>query len=165
MAGSFDLQLFGDKKLDKALGDLSRIQQRKVMRTAQRAAFKPLLKQIKSAVPVDTGDLRKSIKLRALKRSRVRSGVYIRTGTRDELNIGHGQADSVARTRGAGGQFTSTGGTRRPGYYPAHVEFGHDGKTPVSYIRATFDANKETIWRRFHTLLWDGIKKVWSSPI
>ena len=143
MAGSFDLQLFGDKKLDKALGDLSRIQQRKVMKTAQRAAFNPLLKQIKAAVPKDTGALRKSIKLRALNRSRVRSGVSIRTGTRSELGIPEDAS----------------------GYYPAHVELGHEGATPVAYIRATFDANKETIWRRFHTLLWDGIKKVWSSPI
>lgn len=59
--------------------------QKKVLRPATRAAGKVVLDRVKSNTPVDTGELRKSWRLRALRRSRKfkdRVGVRVYTGVR-----------------------------------------------------------------------------------
>lgn len=143
MSVAFDITLIGDKKLARKMGDLAVVDQRKVMRKAQREAFRVVLNATKTGVPRDTGRLRKGIKLRALKRSRVRSGVYVRTPTREELGIDPG--DDTA-------------------YYPAYVEFGHDNVPPVPFMRRAFDANKDRVWRKFHVMLWRGVNDIWGRP-
>jgi len=139
MGAAFDITLLGDKKLNKAFGALAVIDQRKVMRKSQRAAFKPVLKSAKANAPVRTGKLKKSLKLRALKRSRNRSGVFVRTGTRSELGIPENAKY----------------------YYPAHVELGHSDVAPVPFLRNAFDSNKDRVWRKFHVMLWRGTRDVW----
>jgi len=50
-----------------------------VLAPAMRAAWKPLLEKVKGKIPKDSGDLRKGMKLRALKRSRKGIGFHIIT--------------------------------------------------------------------------------------
>lgn len=72
----------GLRELDRNLARLSDKMQKKLVRSAVRKAAKPVLDRAKELVPTDTGDLRRSLKIRALKRSRRRStiGVQVVTG-------------------------------------------------------------------------------------
>ncbi len=118
----------GDAQAQAALAGLPDKLERRVLASALRTVAKQLLPAIKAATPIGKpytrvtrgrtrqgpqgasrairfrretgGRLRRSLKIRALKRSRRRVGVAIVTGTRVELGI-----------------------TGR-GYYPAHQEFG-----------------------------------------
>lgn len=87
MAQLFDLKLFGDKKLQRAIDDLDRKIQRKYMRVALRAGAKLIASQFRANTPVFTGRLRRGIKIRAVKPRRGRFGVMIMTPTREKLGL------------------------------------------------------------------------------
>lgn len=92
--------LTGDKALDRNLHQLEAKLQRKVFNRAGREAVKPIAAKARQNAPKDTGRLRKSIKVRATKRSRRGVGIKVTTGDRS-------------------GDF---GGK---GYYGAFLEYGH----------------------------------------
>lgn len=75
-----DLTFLGDDELAKDMAQLEPKIQRKVLRQAFRAEAKEIAKIAKSLVPVETGELKKSIKVRAMKRSRVRVGYVVMAG-------------------------------------------------------------------------------------
>lgn len=60
----------GDKKLDRQLKRLDSKVRNRIARKAMRKAAKPVLDAAKAAVPVDTGELKKNLVIRSLKRSR-----------------------------------------------------------------------------------------------
>ena len=142
MAIGVKIELLGDKKLDAALARLSGPAQKKAFRKSAREAFKPVLAAAKQKVPVDTGKLKKSLKLRSLKRSRGTIGVEVRTGTREELEI---PADE-------------------PGYYPMAVEAGTKTQPAQPYIRPAFDENKDLVERRLRAALARNIDEAWNRP-
>ena len=107
--------LTGVKELDAKLRNLSTAMGNKIVRSALRHGGKHLLAKTKDATPVDTGKLQKGLKLKALKRSRNRSGVMVVTPTREYLGID----------------------PKDKGYYPAAVEYGTENKPANSYLRAT----------------------------
>lgn len=78
----------GDKALDRKLASLEPRVQKKVGRKGLRAAGKLIQKHAKSNLSrnqnVDTGELRRGIRVRAAKRSRKRIGVEIMTTERRE---------------------------------------------------------------------------------
>lgn len=76
-----NVSLSGDKQLLAKLDRLSRKDSRSVVRKAARRAAKPILMQSRVNAPVDTGTLRRSIKIKAITRSRKRIGVKVTTGT------------------------------------------------------------------------------------
>lgn len=120
-----DISLIGDKELQKAFKKLHPKLQKKAFKKAARVAAKIVKESAKGKVPVAEGDLKKSIKVKAMKRSRTQVGVRIVAGTREELGI---PADSKW-------------------YYPAIVEYGYtrqDGVfiPPQSYLRAARDAKE-----------------------
>lgn len=80
---SVQLVLTGDDKLNRRLAALQTADAKKAMRTAARLAMKRLLPRIKAATPHRTGRLRRSIRLKALTRSRKQIGVKIGTGKND----------------------------------------------------------------------------------
>tara|TARA_R110002012_G_scaffold120651_1_gene270055 strand:+ start:12238 stop:12759 length:522 start_codon:yes stop_codon:yes gene_type:complete len=75
------------------------------------------------------GTLRKTLKVKALKRSRKRVGRLVATPTREALGI----PDDY------------------PGYYPAFLEYGSSklGTKPRPYLRGTFEAERGNITRFF----------------
>ena len=75
----FRVDLKGEEELFKKLRTLRKTMQKKIVRQAQRPAFKIVEQTAKAIVPVETGRLRRSIKTRAVKRSRKRFGVMVRT--------------------------------------------------------------------------------------
>lgn len=79
MAGAINITLSGDRQLLAKLDRLSKKDSRAVVRKAARKAAKPVMQQARANAPVKTGALKKSIKVRAIKRSRTRIGVRIST--------------------------------------------------------------------------------------
>lgn len=110
-----DITLIGDKQLIKLFKTLPDKLQKKFAVQALRAEAKLVKGEIQAATPVLTGRLKKSMKVKSVKRSRVKIGVKIETGTRAELGI---PPDSKW-------------------YYPAHVELGTRTRPAKSFMRKT----------------------------
>lgn len=138
MARAVDISLLGGPELRAAFSRLEVNVQRKVARTAMRQVGRVLLAATRALVPVKSGKLKRSLKLRGLGRSRRGFGVRVMTGYPDQLGL---RED-------------------RTGYYPMSQEAGWTTKAGVrhegqSYLRAAFDANREQMF----LMLADGIGK------
>jgi len=77
MAGVIDISILGDKRLERQLARLAGNVQKKYMRQVLRKAAKDVKNAARKDAPVDTGGLRRGLKVRALKRSRNRIGVKV----------------------------------------------------------------------------------------
>lgn len=77
---AIDFDLRGDKLLIKALRELSIAGQKKVTRQGLRKGINLIRDDIKANIAVDSGALRKTVKVRAMKRSRRRIGVFVKIG-------------------------------------------------------------------------------------
>ena len=88
MADGFKISLKGDKELLKRIEDAPLKMQRALFRGPLKTAAKILLERIKAEVPKGAGDLARSLKVRAIKRSRVRVGYIVRTGKEDAVFSG-----------------------------------------------------------------------------
>lgn len=120
MAKMISIEVLGDKALQRKLRALPIAMEKKIVRKALREAGRPILASAKALVPVRTGALKKSLRLRALKRSRGSFGVQVRTGTREELGI---PADA-------------------PYYYPMAVEVGTGHAPAHPYMRPALKSNE-----------------------
>lgn len=117
---SFELEGFED--VIAKLGDLPKTLEKKIVRKALRVGGKIILKEARRLAPKGpTGKLKKTIKLKSVKRSRKRIGVYIRTGTRSELGIKK----------------------KDKGYYPFSVEFGTQFSLASPYMRPALKNNAD----------------------
>ncbi len=76
------LILTGDKKLNRRLNRLKLNLGKKIARKAGRKALRPVRDQARKDSPKKTGTLRKSIKIRSIKRSRFKFGARVTTGNR-----------------------------------------------------------------------------------
>lgn len=78
------LRIQGDKQLIRKFNELPVKVEKTIARKATREAGRPMLAEAKRNAPVATGKLRKSLKLRALRRSRKgRVGVTVGTSNRE----------------------------------------------------------------------------------
>lgn len=78
-----EFKVTGVEDIDRKLADLEGAIAKKIFRKAIREAARPMLQQVKANAPVGSGELKKSIKLRAIKRSRVSFGMRIGTDAGD----------------------------------------------------------------------------------
>lgn len=82
-----EMEIKGLEDVVRQLGDLPNKVGKKIIRQALRKASRPILETAKQWCPEDTGQLRDSIKLRAIKRSR--SGrIGIRVSCSDQEYVG-----------------------------------------------------------------------------
>lgn len=133
-----DLSVLGLPELDKRLDELEKNTAMKAVRPALRDGMKAIRPFVLALVPVRTGALVRTIKVRAAKRKRGRVGAVIVTGTREQLGI---PADS-------------------PWYYPAHVELGTEKAPAHSFMRAGLHAGESagmaavaaTLWKKLEAL-------------
>lgn len=138
MARVVDISAIGGPELREAFARLERNTANKVARKGMRVVGRLLLDATRALVPFKSGRLKRSLKLRALRRSRKGFGVRVATGSPDQLGL---RAD-------------------RTGYYPMSQEAGwkeRDGTVHPArpYLRRAFDENKE----RMATMLADEIGK------
>ncbi|MGC9260915.1 MAG: HK97-gp10 family putative phage morphogenesis protein [Phycisphaerae bacterium] len=66
---SATIQIINEKAIVDALGRMDKVARGRILRTALRAAARPIRETARSLVPVKSGDLRKSIRVKAAKRS------------------------------------------------------------------------------------------------
>lgn len=142
MPAAVDISLLGDKKLIRKLKRMEPAVQKRIMRKALRAGARPVRDESRRRAPILTGRLKKSIKIRALKRSRNKLGVLVQTGTRAELGI-----DPDDRY-----------------YYPAHVELGHGSVPAIPYLRGALDSKAQEALRIIQREAWNGISAEARKP-
>ena len=140
--GGLELYLFGSTSLELAMHRLEKTMQKKIMRKALREEAKRLRETIREKVPKDTGNLAKKMQVRSMRRSRVRFGVVVRTPPADKLK-------GIPRTPN----------TKKPGYYPAHLELGTKRQAAKPYMRPSLDAHREGLLDRVGRDLWVGLKQ------
>lgn len=137
MAISVDIQLLGAPELQGKFKLLPLKIQKRILRSGMRSAGKLVRDEARRLVPVDTGRLKKSLKVRAAPGKRGSFGIRIMTGERSELGI-----DPDARS-----------------YYPAAVEFGTRDRPAHSYLRAAADAKREEVFSIMRQSVRDGIRE------
>ena len=134
-----DIGMVGDKELQRALNRISRDTQEKFVQQSLRKGAKPILASAITGVPVRTGRLKTSLKIRTRKRKRKGIlGVQVQTGTRAELGIA---ADA-------------------PGYYPIAVEYGTKHMAADPYLRPALDTNRDKALGIIGRELWNRIRGV-----
>ena len=74
------LTITGDKQIDRALKNIPDKVAKKAFRKSMRPAMKVIQKEAKDNAPVDSGDMKKSIKVKAAKRSRRFMGIDVVIG-------------------------------------------------------------------------------------
>lgn len=109
------LELDGAAGLMKALSELDKKASKKVIRSAMRSAAKPILAQAKANAPVKTGLAKKSLKIRALPRSRNRIGVAVQT---------------------------KDGDFKGEAFYVSFYEYGSKHQPAQPFMRNSFDTKK-----------------------
>lgn len=133
MSDGFDFKLEGFDELDKALAKLDNRVQKRISLKALRAGAKIIAKQAKDNVPVNTGNLRKSIGTFAAKRKAFFKEVLI--GTRSGKK------------------------RKNDGFYGRFVELGTSKKRPQPFLRpAVKDKSGEAI-KKLGEVLADEIVK------
>lgn len=110
------IQIRGGEELAAALESCGKVMERKILRTAMRQAAAPILAEAKRRAPVLTGQLRKSLRIRSLKR---------------KVNGQVGVVISTAKGFFKGDEF-----------YGAFHEFGTKKMPARPFIRPAFEANK-----------------------
>lgn len=84
---SIDISVLGDKALQAKLSALPARAQRSLTGKALTAGARLVRDEARRLAPVDTGALKKSIKTKKFKQSRLAFGSRVVTGTRADLNI------------------------------------------------------------------------------
>ncbi|MFO1007566.1 MAG: HK97-gp10 family putative phage morphogenesis protein [Planctomycetaceae bacterium] len=74
-------QIFGTNQVSKLLQGLEKKVAKKCLRQAMRPAMKVVLEQAKKNAPVDTGAVKRNIKIRAAKRSTRYIGINVQIGS------------------------------------------------------------------------------------
>ncbi len=129
----------GIKEIDRKLKRLEPKVQKKVLRQSMRAGLKIVQTEMKSQAPVDRGITRKSVKVRALKRSRKRIGMEVRVGANPDL-IAHW----------ASGE---------PFFYPAGIEYGDKDHQPNPFGRRAYTAKGEAAKNKTMIDMRDGVER------
>ena len=124
----------GDKELDAMFRQLPITLQKKHMRKATRAAAKKVNQEFKDNVPTETGALRDSAKVKAVKRKRNVTGHRVHID-REKLIL-----ERAAR----GGTIGFDKKRGEPFFYPAVIEFDPGGDKP---LRSALYGNEDEIKR------------------
>ena len=147
------IEVIGADRLPKALASLPVKMQRKAVRKALNFAATPIIKSARSLVPVDDGDLKRSLGKKVKVAKRPEQGATLTIGPRTKY---------AGQTPG-----------KRPASYAHLVEFGtaphqieakpvltigplqirgvvqHPGAAPRPFLRPAFEASKSVALRRF----------------
>lgn len=152
MSQTITFVLHGGVELERAMRELPPRTAKKVVNQALRAGAKLALQGAKQLVPVDTGRLQRSLRVRALPRSRRSFGVAVTTGAaaRGARTTSASVRDAESPIYGGWVEFGHLIGKRagRKGVSQdlSHFERGGAGRVAATpYQRDAMDENKEGI--------------------
>jgi HK97 gp10 family phage protein len=117
MGNMVDIEIKGLDEIEKRLKQLPQKVAKKVVRKAVREGAKPILKAAQSKVPVKTGALKKSLKVRAMKAKLAKGGAGVHVGVSDQWFKGDL-------------------------FYGGMVEFGTKNMPAKPFIRPAYDEKK-----------------------
>lgn len=120
-----DISLVGAASLRRVFSNMEVKVQRKITRKVLRKAMKIILQAVKQRAPVDTGRLKKFMKVKAVKRQRKFIGIHIMMPERSKIGI--------------------SGEDKY--YYPAVIEYGSDKRKARPFMRPGFDQSHERAWK------------------
>lgn len=137
-----NFKLLRIREIVRRLDQVEQKLERKILRKAAREAARPIRAKAESHAPVRTGRLKRSIKIRASRRSRRTFGVNVWTGTREELDI-----DPEAT-----------------GYYPMSIEYGFTTKDGTrvaeqSFLRRGLEEERDTALDIFEREVLTGLEE------
>ena len=130
------LVLTGDKRLNRKLMKLRGPDAKKAIRKSTRPALKPVLQEAKNNVPVDSGALKKSLKIRSLPRSRTSIGARVTSG-------------DTGKRAFSGEQ-----------YYGAFVEFGTKHQKGQKFLKRAADRKRKQAIRIYGEHIGRNIKEL-----
>jgi HK97 gp10 family phage protein len=81
----FTISLEGDKELVNTLRSLTKSEFKSAVQTGAKKAMAPIQKTARAIAPKKTGKLRRAVRVRVLKRSRVRVGARVTVGAHDSM--------------------------------------------------------------------------------
>lgn len=143
------VEVEGLSDLQAALRDLGEPKViKRVLRTILRKAGKPMLEKARAGVPVDQGDLKRSVKMAAAKGEKADAPQF---GVVIGIDANEQPAQIITRKRGSRGR----GGTYRdPGVAGTGpiTEFGTPSQPAQPFMRPAFDTEGEATIRRFGEL-------------
>lgn len=151
---SITIELAGAKELERALSELAdQPAMRRAIRKALRDAAQPMLEAAKEAVPVDRGDLKRSLKIATAKK--VRGGDQDSFGIVIGIDANEQPARYIVRKTVARKKMrrrvANSGTYRDPGVAGVGpiVEFGRPGQPPEPFMRPAFDVHGPGAIARF----------------
>ncbi len=159
MAKGVRVKVEGLKELDRALGELTKATARNTLQRALITAGEPMRAAAERNAPVDTGELKRSIKISSRVDNRAGKREYAAT-----LAGGGTKAQAVQalrdarRAKGIGESFAEAfigpeKGRRRLAVKATVQEFGSRKQSAQPYMRPAFDAEAENVIKRIGTEL------------
>lgn len=145
------MKLRGLKELDKQLKQLSAEVRPKVMKSAVRAAFKPVVAAAKAKVPVDTGELQAGIALATAydkKKGTVAAGIVIASNT-----------TALKQARVAAAAFGEAQYRGSPGRRWHLTELGTKHSKAQPFLRPALDENAAAVLEAFKVQLGKRLKR------
>ncbi len=137
MALGIGISVLNDKALERKLAKIPGKMQKKIMKKAMRIAFRPVLTSARVNAPAGpTGQLKRKIRLRAVKGGKDFVGMQVRTGTRQELGI--------------------LGNSKW--YYPAHIETGTRFRKANPFLRNALKSNAAAVLLELASQIRKGLK-------
>jgi len=127
------IEIEGVKKLEKRLKSLEPKVGKGIVRGALKDAAKPLLQEAKERVPVKSGDLKKSLRVRTMKRKKGRYGVEMAT---------------------------KDGWFKGDQYYGAFLEFGTKNMPAKPFMRPAYDNKKDEAASIIKSRIKSGLKRL-----
>lgn len=150
MALKASVAVEGMHAVENLLNDIGAAASDKVIRKALRAGSNSMLKETKAAAPVDSGLLKRSLIVRALRRKKGRIG--FRIGFKNVEQI-------VERSTFGKNKFGphDPNKKKKRHFYPAVVEYGAKNKPAKPFMRPVFQRNKEEALNIIKTELREGV--------
>lgn len=151
MAKAVSVKVEGLKELDKALGELTKATARNTLRRALTSAAEPMRAAAERNAPMDTGELKRSIKLSSKIDNRAGKAEFAAVMRSGGTKAAARSALRVARrAQGIGESFAEVfmgpeKGGKRQSIKAIVQEFGSSKQASQPYMRPAFDSEAQTV--------------------
>lgn len=152
------IKIEGLQRLENKFRSLSRAIQRSIIKRGLKAAGEPMLKRAKELVAVDSGNLKKQLKLKQAPRSKF-SFQGIKIGTSEQIIKDPATGEKTKINRAAHAHLVEFGTGPR-----FHKDGSPTGQMPaLPFLRPAYDENEANSINRFAAIVGPAIEKAASA--